>query len=155
MIDTKHIGAVLARHSVEVEAGRLRFFAKATGQNDPVYFDTAAAKDAGHPALPVPPTFLFCRDMDQTSPGALRELLGFDIGRVLHGEQSFVYHRMAYAGQRLSFETRIADIYTKKAGALEFVVRETRAPLLPSAELPSDLGTERNSALFGRLHAGR
>ena len=34
-----------------------------------------------------------------------------------------------------------------------FVVRETRAPLLPSAELPSDLGTERNSALFDRLRS--
>lgn len=32
-----------------------------------------------------------------------------------------------------------------------FVVRESRAPLLPSAELPPDLGTERNSALFERL----
>lgn len=32
-----------------------------------------------------------------------------------------------------------------------FVVRESRAPLLPSTELPSDLGTERNSALFERL----
>ena len=126
MIDTKFIGMALPAFHATAEPNQLRFFAKATGQNDPVYFDTAAAKDAGHPALPVPPTFLFCRDMDQTSPGALRELLGFDIGRVLHGEQSFVYHRMAYAGQRLSFETRIADIYTKKAGALEFVVRETR-----------------------------
>ena len=34
-----------------------------------------------------------------------------------------------------------------------FVVRETRAPLLPSAELPPDLGTERNSALFDRLRS--
>jgi hypothetical protein len=34
-----------------------------------------------------------------------------------------------------------------------FVVRESRAPLLPSAELPPDLGTERNSALFDRLRS--
>ena len=32
-------------------------------------------------------------------------------------------------------------------------VREARAPLLPSAELPSDLGTERTSALFDRLRS--
>ncbi|MBS0453802.1 MAG: MaoC family dehydratase N-terminal domain-containing protein [Proteobacteria bacterium] len=126
MIDTKHIGAVVARHSVEVEAGRLRFFAKAIGQGDPVYSDLEAAKAAGHPALPVPPTFLFCLDMDQPNPRATMELLGIDIGRVLHGEQRFDYHRMAYAGERLTFETRIADIYAKKGGAMEFVVRETR-----------------------------
>jgi hypothetical protein len=34
-----------------------------------------------------------------------------------------------------------------------FVVREHRAPLLPSAELPPDLGTQRNSALFDRLRS--
>ncbi|MOA64579.1 hypothetical protein D3C78_1906750 [compost metagenome] len=33
---------------------------------------------------------------------------------------------MAFAGDRLSFETKIVDIYDKKGGALEFVVRETR-----------------------------
>ena len=125
MIDTRHIGAVVARHSVEVEAGRLRFFAKAIGQADPVYSDVDAARAAGHPALPVPPTFLFCLDMDQPNPRATMELLGIDIGRVLHGEQRFDYHRMAYAGERLHFETRVADIYAKKGGAMEFVVRET------------------------------
>jgi len=33
---------------------------------------------------------------------------------------------MAYAGEKLTFESRITDIYQKKAGALDFVVRETR-----------------------------
>jgi hypothetical protein len=32
-----------------------------------------------------------------------------------------------------------------------FVVREARAPLLPSADQSADLGTERKSALFDRL----
>ena len=126
MIDKRHIGHTLPRYTVDVEKGRLRFFAKAIGQTDPVYSDDAAARDAGHPALPVPPTFLFCLEMDAPNPAAVRELLGIDIGRVLHGEQHFTYHAMAYAGDRLSFEQRIADIYDKKNGALEFVVRETR-----------------------------
>jgi acyl dehydratase len=32
---------------------------------------------------------------------------------------------MAYAGDTLTFEQRIEDIYDKKNGALEFVVRQT------------------------------
>lgn len=126
MIDTKHIGTVLSRHAVDVEAGRLRFFAKATGQTDPRYTDVGAAAAAGYPSLPVPPTFLFCLEMDAPNPRAAIELLGIDIGRILHGEQSFRYHRMAFAGERLHLEMRIADIYEKKGGALGFVVRETR-----------------------------
>ncbi|RZT39251.1 MaoC family dehydratase N-terminal domain-containing protein [Cupriavidus agavae] len=126
MLDTRHIGTVVSRHTVEVEAGRLRFFAKATGQADPRYADHAAAADAGYPALPVPPTFLFCLEMEAPNPRATLDLLGIDIGRILHGEQGFQYHRMAFAGERLTFEMRIADIYEKKGGALGFVVRETR-----------------------------
>lgn len=126
MIDRQYIGHRMPAFTVPVEAGRLRLFAKATGQHDPVYTDEAAAHDAGHPALPVPPTFLFCLEMDAPDPAAIRELLGLDYRRLLHGEQRFTYHAMAYAGDRLTFEQCIEDIYDKKGGALEFVVRRTR-----------------------------
>jgi acyl dehydratase len=126
MIDRRYIGHTLAPFSVPVEAGRLRFFAKATGQDDPIYSDPAAARGSGHHNLPVPPTFLFCLEMEGPNPAAIRELLGLDYRRLLHGEQQFTYHAMAHAGDVLTFEQRIEDIYDKKGGALEFVVRRTR-----------------------------
>jgi len=125
VIDRKYIGHVEPAFEVLVEKGRLRFFAKATGQTDPVYTDDAVALAAGHPALPVPPTFLFCLEMEAPDPAAIRNLLGMDYRRLLHGEQGFVYERMAYAGDVLRFEQSIEDIYDKKNGALEFVVRKT------------------------------
>jgi acyl dehydratase len=125
MIDKRHIGHLLPAFQVEVEKGRLRFFARATGQDDPVYSDEAAARAAGHPSLPVPPTFLFCLEMESPKPAALRELLGIDLRRILHGEQGFTFHRLAHAGDTLTFRPQIADIYDRKGGALEFVVRKT------------------------------
>ncbi|MDR2326795.1 MAG: MaoC family dehydratase N-terminal domain-containing protein [Acidovorax sp.] len=125
MIDKSFIGHSLAPYSVLLEAGRLRFFAKATGQADPIYTDEAAARAAGHPGLPVPPTFLFCLEMDAPNPAAMRDLLGLDYRSLLHGEQRFTYHAMAYAGDTLTFRQRIEDIYDKKNGALEFVTRLT------------------------------
>ena len=125
-IDRGYIGHTMPPYSVPVEKGRLRFFAKATGQTDPVYVDEDAARAAGHPGLPVPPTFLFCLEMESPNPAAIRELLGLDYRRLLHGEQGFSYHAMAYAGDTLTFAQRIDDIYDKKDGALEFVVRKTR-----------------------------
>ncbi len=126
MIDRRHIGHAMPPFSTVVETGRLRFFAKATGQDDIVYSDEAAARAAGYPALPVPPTFLFCLEMESPNPAAIRELLGMDYRSLLHGEQGFIYHAMAFAGDALTFEQRIDDIYDKKNGALEFVVRKTR-----------------------------
>ncbi|ARS29494.1 MaoC family dehydratase N-terminal domain-containing protein [Sphingomonas sp. KC8] len=125
MIDARFIGKELPAFHATVEAGQLRFFAKVTGETDPLYSDETVARDAGHPALPIPPTFLFSLEFNQPST-EWRAELGIVPARILHGEQAFTYHRMAYAGDTLLFEGRIADIYEKKGGALEFIERQTR-----------------------------
>ena len=125
MIDKKHIGMKLPTYKATAEAGQLRFFAKAIGETDPIYIDEAAARDAGHPGLPLPPTYLFSLEF-QIPSTAWRDEVGIVQSRILHGEESFSYHRMAYAGDTLQFETHIADIYDKKGGALSFVVRDSR-----------------------------
>jgi acyl dehydratase len=126
MADKSLIGRALGVTTAVVEKGRLRAFAGAIGETDPVYFDEAAARDAGHRSLPVPPTFLFCLEGEGRDVMDLLALLQFDLGRILHAEQEFTYHRMCYAGDTLTFETRIADIFDKKGGALQFAVNETR-----------------------------
>ena len=125
MIDKKFIGMELTPHEAVVEPGRLRFFAKATGQKDPIYTDEAAAKAAGYRGLPVPPTFLFCLDMEKPEPFEMLGKLDIDLGKVLHGEQKFEYKKIACAGDRLRYQGVIKDIYDKKGGALEFIVTET------------------------------
>jgi acyl dehydratase len=126
MIDKKWIGHEFPPHSTAVEAGRLRLFAKATGEADPVFSDDAAARAAGHPGLPAPPTFAFCLDMDVPDPFAYLAEMGVPVQRVLHGEQRFSYHAAIHAGDTLSYRSRIADVYAKKGGALEFIVKDTR-----------------------------
>ena len=126
-MDARHAGHEFAPFTVQADAWRLRFFAEATGQSDSPYTDFDAAMAAGHPALPLPPTFLFCLEMDAPDPNALLTLLGLDPRqRLLHAEQGFVYHRMAYCGDRLSFRQRLDQVYDKKRGALQFALRSTR-----------------------------
>ena len=126
-MDARHAGHEFAPFTVHTDAWRLRFFAKATGQSDPACTDFDAALAAGHPALPLPPTFLVCLEMDAPDPNALLTLLRLDPSqRLLHAEQGFVYHRMAYCGDRLSFRQRLDQVYDKKGGALQFAVRSTR-----------------------------
>lgn len=127
MADKSLIGRSTGVTTSEVEKGRLRFFAKAIGETDPVYSDEEAARAAGYRSLPVPPTFLMCLESEGRNPQAIvEEVMGFDLGRILHAEQEFVYHRMAFAGDVLTFDTCVVDVYEKKGGALQFVVQETR-----------------------------
>jgi acyl dehydratase len=108
-----------------IEAGRLRFFAEAIDETNPVFTNRSAAEEVGYPNLPVPPTFLFGLKLE--TPDPFRWLLDFgvDFRYVLHGTQKFTYHRMAFAGDELTILPRLADVYEKKGGALEFVVLET------------------------------
>lgn len=126
MLDRKFIGYTSAPCTLDVEKGRLRLFAIAIGQTDPVYSDETAARAAGHRSLPVPPTFLFCLEMDRPNPYGWFDDVGLPLPKVLHGEQQFTYHRMAYAGDQLTFTAAIVDIYDKKGGLLEFVVQDNQ-----------------------------
>jgi acyl dehydratase len=110
-----------------IERTRLQFFAKAIGEDDPVYTDPEAARRAGYPDLPAPPTFLFAAELDS---GALTQLLAdleLPLAKLLHGEQGFTYHRPACVGDTVTVRSTITDIYSKKGGALEFVVKTSRA----------------------------
>ena len=131
MIDReKHLGVESEPRVIEVERGFLKFFAKATGQSDPVYFDEAAARAAGHPDLPVPPTYLFSMSINpRPKRGDIfdkQDGLGIEMSRVLHGEQQFAYHRQIFAGERITLRQTTSDIYDKRGGTLEFVVHDTR-----------------------------
>ena len=99
MIDKKFIGKAIPEFRTVAEAGQLRFFAKATGETNPIYFDESAARDAGHPNLPLPPTFLFSLELHQPDT-SWRDEIGIQVARILHGEQSFSYHRLALCGRR-------------------------------------------------------
>lgn len=119
------IGTTRTGGSLLITRSRLRLFAKATGQEDRVFIDLEAAKQAGYPDLPVPPTFFFGVDLEVPDPFAYLDELGVDLRSILHGEQEFTYHAMAYAGDVLSSSSVVTDVFEKKGGALQFLVTET------------------------------
>jgi len=126
MLDTNDIGKVFDPTTASVEKGRLSRFAKAIGENNLIYLDDATAKNAGYDDLPVPPTFLFCLKMDVPEPFANYEKIGVSLQKLLHANQSFEYFNTAVAGDVLTFNSVIEDIYAKKEGALEFLVEKTK-----------------------------
>jgi hypothetical protein len=126
MLDRSKIGHEFSSFTADVEKGRLRFFAKAIGETNPIYTDEEAAKAAGHKAIPAPPTYMFSVDLDGPDFLPMLSLLDMDIGRVLHGSQEFEYLGQIYAGDSITQTCRIQDMYDKKGGALEFIVQESQ-----------------------------
>ena len=136
----KVIGKPVSKSTVVVERGPVANFATAVCDPDPVYRDPRAAQQAGLRAIPVPPTYPFVmqtwgefpedQPADKPSGGAMGEVLGPLMakgGIILHGEQSFEYHRPVFVGDRLAGEGRVVDAYTKesKGKTMTFLVTET------------------------------
>ena len=125
MLDKDKIGHEFAPFTTDIEAGQLRFFAKAIGETNPVYLDEAAAQAAGYKTILAPSTFMFSVDLSGPELLPVVGLLKLDIGKVLHGTQDFEYFGQIYAGDRISQTSKVVDIFDKKDGALEFVVIES------------------------------
>lgn len=140
MIDRKWIGHQLPPATLPIERSRLQFFAKAIGETDPVYSSREAAVQAGYADLPAPPTFLFAAELDAGVTNQLLDDLQIPLAKLLHGEQSFSYHRSACVGDTVTVQSTISDIYDKKNGALEFVVKDSRATN-QNGELVAELRT--------------
>jgi len=127
MIDRKWIGYETAAAVLPIERTRLIFFAKTIGETDPMYTDLEVARAAGYADLPAPPTFLFAAELDSGQAVQLLSDLSVPTGRLLHGEQGFSYYRAVCVGDTVTVRSKIIDIYDRKNGALEFIVKSARA----------------------------
>ena len=85
----------------EVGREKIREFADAIGDYNPVYRDQAVAEKLGYPDVIAPPTFPVVLSMRSTGQVIADPALGLDYSRVVHGEQKFVYTRPVRAGDRL------------------------------------------------------
>ena len=120
-------GASLPPVEVEVERGRIRFFAQVLGETDPIHTDLAAARAAGHPDLVAPPSFFMVVEAAANEELKLRggktaaELVRCDYRYLLHGDETYAYSGLIYAGDVLTLTTTVVDFFDQKGGAKEFV----------------------------------
>jgi acyl dehydratase len=101
----------VAEETYEVSRELIRRFADAIGDASPVYRDVEAAKALGHPDVIAPPTFLTVLGFRFGGAGPLSDpSLGLNYALVVHGEQRFVHHRPARAGDVLKIVSSVVDI---------------------------------------------
>ena len=111
------------------ERGKIKEFARAIGDTNPLYLDDRVGQASEYGDIIAPPTFMTTfREAGGDNADFLREL-GTDISRLLHGEQEFELHRPLRPGDTLLCRSRILDMYEKtgRSGPMGMVVRETVA----------------------------
>lgn len=94
----------------EVGREKIREFADAVMDPNPVYRDPAAARALGYPDVIAPPTFAIVLTLPAGRQVSHDPDLGIDYSRVVHGEQRFEHLRPVRAGDVLQVVVSIADI---------------------------------------------
>ena len=123
-MNKSEIGNTGPAQAMHVERGKIREFARAIKDNNPIYFDEAYAKQVG--GIMPPPTFTMTLGFWEEGPR--KPLLTYDVRRLLHGEQEFEFLAPIYAGDTLTAVGRVADVYEKagsRGGTMTFGVLET------------------------------
>ena len=106
-----------------VSREKLREFADAIGDANPVYRSRAAAQEAGFPDVIAPPTFAIVIS-SASAAGALADPgLNLNYAMVVHGEQRFEYARPLMAGDVVTAQSTISSI--RDAGRLSMMTTTT------------------------------
>jgi acyl dehydratase len=110
---------------VEYEVGKEKIgeYARAVGEENPVYFDRAAAKDAGFRDVVAPPMFAVVYSWNSAGLPALDPEVDLNFAMLLHGGQEFVWGEPVCSGDVITTVASVKDISEK--GGMGFYVFET------------------------------
>jgi acyl dehydratase len=107
----------------EVSREKLREFADAIGDLNPIYRNRAAAQEAGFPDVIAPPTFPIVISMASSAQVLADPGLNLNYAMVVHGEQRFEYSRSLVAGDVVTAQSTISGI--RDVGSLSMMTTTT------------------------------
>jgi len=125
-MDAGAVGKTFPSYEFHVERGKIREFADAIGDPNPIYRDPDYSAEMGFAGILAPPTML--RTFLYEPKAASEALKVKDWSYIVHGEQEFEYFAPIVAGDVLTAQERIAGITEKesrRAGKLQIAVIET------------------------------
>ncbi len=125
-MDLTAAGKTFPPYEFHVERGKIREFADAIGDPNPIYRDPAYAAKTPLGAIVAPPTLL--RSFLYEPKDAVEALKVKDWSFIVHGEQEFEYLAPVVAGDVLTAQDKIVSIVEKesrRAGKLQIAVIES------------------------------
>jgi acyl dehydratase len=117
------IGKRYPTYHYEVSREKVREYAKAIGDDNPLYRDRETARAAGFRDIVAPPTFAVVYSVSAIRKAIFDPELGIDMARLLHGGQEFQWFEPVCAGDTVATTLEVADIHHKRA--LKFVTFAT------------------------------
>jgi acyl dehydratase len=122
-VPTDMIGKVYAPTVYAVGREKVREYAEAVGETNPLYFDVEVARAAGYSDVLAPRMFAVVYCSRAFFPALFDPELEIDFARLVHGAQEFHWEEPVVAGDEISTSLVVVDI-SERAG-LQFYVFES------------------------------
>ena len=101
---------------------KIREYAYAVGESNPLYVDVDAARGAGYADVVAPPMFAVVYAGRAITPALFDPEVGINFANMLHAGQEFVWGPLVVAGDEITTTTEVKDISERGGmGFYEFV----------------------------------
>jgi acyl dehydratase len=104
---------------------KVREYAYAVGETNPLHLDPEAARAAGYADVVAPPMFAVVYSSPAVAPALFDPEVGMDFARMVHGGQEFVWEAPVVAGDEISTIAEVLSIEERDGKG--FYVFETRS----------------------------
>jgi acyl dehydratase len=109
-VNKKAIGKTYAPVVYAVGREKIREYARAVGETNPVHLDVEAARGAGYPDVVAPPMFAVVYSAPAVAPPILDPEVELNFAMMVHGGQEFVWGAPVVAGDEITTTASVKDI---------------------------------------------
>jgi acyl dehydratase len=103
---------------------KIREYARAVGESNPVHLDVQAARDAGYADVAAPPMFAVVYSAPSVGPPIFDPEIELNFAMMVHGGQEFEWGAPVVAGDEITTTARVKDI-SEKDGRGYYVFEST------------------------------
>jgi acyl dehydratase len=122
-LKTDAVGKTYPPVGYAVGREKIREYALAVGETDPLHLDLQAARAAGHRDLVAPPMFCVVYCGPALGPALFDPEVGIDFARMVHGGQEFRWGPLVVAGDEITTTLSVKDV--SERGPMGFYVFES------------------------------
>ncbi len=109
-VDTKAVGKSFPPVVYAVGREKIKEYARAVGETDPVHLDPEAARAAGHADVVAPPMFAVVYTSPGLMPAFFDPEVGINFAMLVHGGQEFAWGPLVVAGDEVTTVVSVKDI---------------------------------------------
>jgi acyl dehydratase len=109
-VNSQAIGKQYEPVTYAVGREKIREYARAVGETDPVYLDLDAARAAGYSDLVAPPMFAVVYSAPAVGPPIFDPEIELNFAMMVHGAQEFVWGAPVVAGDEITTTASVKDI---------------------------------------------